>query len=62
MHSPEPLSASEILKVMPTDQSIADIYQRMTYKEKLEKSIPTWGDAIVWEDFHKSSIFPVYWD
>ena len=41
MHSPEPLLASEILKVMPTDQSIADIYQRMTYKEKLEKSIPT---------------------
>ena len=62
MHSPEPLSASEILKVMPTDQSIADIYHRMTYRERLEKSIPTWGDAIVWEDFHKPSNYPVYWD
>lgn len=62
MHSPKPLSPSEILKVMPTDKSIADIYHRMTYKEKLEDSIPTWGDAIVWGDFHKSSDYPVFWD
>lgn len=62
MHSPEPLSASEILKVMPTDRSIADIYQRMTYRERLEQSIPTWGDAVVWEEFHKPSNYPVYWD
>ena len=32
MHSPEPLSLSEIIKVMPTDQSIAAIYQRMNEK------------------------------
>ena len=62
MHSPKPLSASEILKVMPTDKSIADIYHRMTHKEKLEKSIPTWGDAIVWEEFHKSTEYPVIWN
>lgn len=62
MHSPEPLSASEILRVMPTDKSIAAIYHRMTYNEKLEKSIPTWGDAIVWSDFHKTTDFPTFWD
>ena len=62
MHSPEPLSASQILKVMPTDKSISDIYKRMTQKEKLEKSIPQWGDAIVWEELHRSSNYPVYWD
>ena len=28
MQSPRPLSASEILKTMPTDQSIADLYNR----------------------------------
>ena len=62
MHSPEPLPASEILKVMPTDRSIADIYKRMTYKEKLGDSIPTWGDAIVWGDLHRTSEYPSYWD
>ncbi len=62
MHSPEPLPASEILKVMPTDKSIADIYRRMTSKEKLEGTIPMWGDAVVWEEFHKSSPYPHYWD
>lgn len=62
MHSPEPLSVSEILKVMPTDKSIADIYKRMTNKERLEDSIPMWGDAIVWEEFHKPLEYPVFWD
>ena len=53
MHSPEPLPLSEIIKTMPTDKSIAAIYQRMNEKQKLEKSLSIWGDAIVWSDFHK---------
>ena len=53
MHSPEPLSLPEILKIMPTDKSIAAIYQRMNEKNRLEKSLSIWGDAIVWSDFHK---------
>ena len=53
MHSPEPLSSSEILKVMPTDKSIAAIYQRMNEKNRLEKSLSIWGDTIVWSDLHK---------
>lgn len=62
MHSPEPLSASEILKVMPTDQSIANIYKKLTSREKLDSSIPNWGDAIVWSELHHYSKYPVYWD
>lgn len=62
MHSPEPLSASEILKVMPTDKSIADIYRKMTNQEKLSGSIPDWGDAIVWSELHHSGEYPSYWD
>lgn len=53
MRSPEPLSLPEILKTMPTDKSIAAIYQRMNEKNRLEKSLSIWGDAIVWNDFHK---------
>ena len=52
MHSPEPLPLSEIIKVMPTEQSITSIYQRMTEKNRLEKSLSIWGDAIVWSDLH----------
>ena len=52
MHSPEPLPLSEIIKVMPTDQSITAIYQRMNEKNRLEKSLSIWGDAIVWSDLH----------
>ena len=51
-HSPEPLSASELLKVMPTDKSIAAIYQKMNEKKRLEKSLSVWGDAIVWSELH----------
>lgn len=39
MHSPEPLSLSEIIKIMPTDKSIVAIYQRMNEKNRLEKSL-----------------------
>lgn len=46
-HTPKPLSASEILKVMPTDRSISKLYKAMNERAKLEDSIPTWGDAIV---------------
>ena len=62
MHSPDPLSASEILKTMPTDKSIADIYQRMLDAGKHNASIPRWGDAVVWNELHTSSDYPVYWD
>ena len=62
MHSPKPLSAYEILKTMPTNKSIDDIYKKMTAKKQLENTIPMWGDAVVWSELHHSSNYPVYWD
>ena len=62
-HTPKPLSASEILKVMPTDRSISKLYKAMNERAQLEDSIPTWGDAIVWSELHKSDSFPAcFWD
>mgnify|MGYP003015953538 FL=1 len=62
-HSPKPLSASEILKVMPTDRSISKLYKAMNERSQLEDSISTWGDAIVWHELHKSNSYPIYlWD
>ena len=61
MHSPRPLSATELLKVMPSDKSISDIYNRMSARGQLEYSIPNWGDAVVWSDLHRSSKYPDLW-
>ena len=62
MHSPRPLSVSEILNTMPTDKSIAEIYKRMTGQEKLSGIIPDWGDAVVWSELHRSGEYPSDWD
>ncbi len=57
VHSPRPLSVSELLKLMPTDKSIAAIYQKISELDKRTSSIPTWGDAVVWGELNKSSEF-----
>ena len=63
MHTKKPLSPKEILKVMPTDTSISNIYNTMNSRARLEKSIPTWGDAIVWGELHHSDPYPTHlWD
>ena len=62
MHSPEPLSSSEILNIMPTDKSIARLYKKMNEKQRLEKSLLIWGDAIVWSDLHKVNKTFIDWD
>jgi len=62
MHSPEPLSSSEILNGMPTDKSIAALYKKMNEKQKLEKSLSIWGDAIVWSDLHHMDKTFTNWD
>ena len=63
MHSPNPLSNAEILKVMPTNKSISDIYHTIHEQFRLEASIPTWGDAIVWSDLHNyDRLFTNLWD
>ena len=61
MHSPEPLSANELIKVMPTDKSISDIYNRLTAQKKVDGSIPSWGDAVVWSELHRSGPYPELW-
>lgn len=62
MHSPKPLSVSEILSSMPTDKSIAEIYKRLTLAEKLSGTIPNWGDAIAWSELHRSGEYPNDWN
>lgn len=62
MHSPKPLSATEIIKVMPTDRSIATIYRKMFSRMKPDSTIPNWGDAVVWSELHNSGDYPEIWN
>ena len=62
MHLPKPLSAAELIKVMPTDKSITDIYNRLFSQRKSDGLIPSWGDAIVWGELHKTSSYPESWN
>lgn len=62
MHSPDPLPAAEILRAMPAGRSIAEIYGRMGERERLEGTIPRWGDAIVWSELHSSEPYRMDWD
>ena len=62
MHSLRPLSVTDILNCMPTDESIAAIYKRLSEHYKVDRSIPQWGDAPVWNELHMSTDFPTYGD
>ena len=60
MHSPKPLSSTEILKVMPTNESISGIYNTMNERGKLEGSIPTWETLLFGENFIKLILILVF--
>lgn len=62
MHSPRPLSLSELLNYMPTDESISAIYKRITQNNRVNNTIPKWGDAIAWNELHMYTELPTYWD
>lgn len=62
MHSPDPLPAAEILRVMPTDRTIAEIYGRLDERRRLEGTIPRWGEAVVWSELHHSEPYRMDWD
>ena len=52
MHSEDPLPAAEILKVMPTDDDIAEVYRRLVYEPQERDGPLEWGDGLVWAELH----------
>ena len=42
---------------MPTDESIAAIYKRLSDYCQIDRSISQWGDAPVWNELHMSARF-----
>jgi len=62
MHTECPMTASQILKEMPTDDTIESYYRNLASKEQNHDSIPQWGDAVVWHELHKADDFRIDWD
>lgn len=52
LHTECPLGPVDILKVMPTDDDIDEIYNKLVRNKKLSSDIPKWGDAIMWSELH----------
>lgn len=57
MHTECPMSASQILKTMPTDDDIEELYQLYAANSK-ENDGPGWGDGLVWEEMHHKTKYP----
>lgn len=61
-HTENPLSAADILKVMPTDESIAQEMRLIGYEDRTKMGPQRWGDGLVWEELHKSIPWRRDWD
>lgn len=62
MHSEEPLPAAEILRTMPTDQDIAELYRSVAYNPRQRDAPREWGDGLVWSELHRSEPWRIDWD
>jgi hypothetical protein len=52
MHTEFPLPSAELLKEMPTDEEIADLFKGVAQRQEMRDSLPGLGNAVVWDDFH----------
>jgi hypothetical protein len=62
MHTECPMAPSEILKEMPTDETISDYYKLAASKQQSDISSKQWGDAVVWHELHKADDYRMDWD
>ena len=63
MHTECPLPVAEILKVMPTDKSIAEEMGKLSYEDRARIGARQWwGDGLVWEELHRSTPWRRDWD
>jgi ribosomal protein L37AE/L43A len=62
MHTECPMPAAKILKVMPTDRSIAQEMRAISYENRASMGPQRWGDGLVWEELHRSTPWRRDWD
>ena len=62
MHTECPMSAAEILRAMPTDESIAREMRSISYENRASIGPQRWGDGLVWQELHRSTPWRRDWD
>lgn len=62
MHTECPLSPAELLKQMPTDDDVTELFRNIERRQEARDMIPGLGNAIVWEEFHLSGPRRLEWD
>jgi len=61
MHSEDPLPCAKILKEMPTDDEIADLFFSAAKRHREQSGSFGLGTGIAWEDYHLSGPRPLEW-
>lgn len=62
MHTEHPASHSQILKEMPTDESIAKLYKLASEANERNEAVEMWGTAVTWSDLHMSGPYRMDYD
>lgn len=61
LHSPNPKPAATLLATMPTDTTIAQIYQKATSTQYQTAITNGWGSALAWHELHHTTPYTT-WD
>ena len=51
-----------ILRVMPTDDDIAELYRRIAHEPRKREGPVEWGDGLVWAEMRHSTPWHMDWD
>lgn len=62
MHTERPLSPAEILREMPTDESIAGLYRAASNAKPRDQVPGRRGSAVQWSDLHASGAYRIDYD
>lgn len=62
MHTESPMGYAGILHEMPTDSTIAKLYQAAKDVRENEAACGMWGTAVQWRDLHSSSPYRIDYD
>jgi len=61
MNTECPLNPAEMLKAMPTDEDVDNLFKIADVKREWRESLPGMGVGIVWEDLHLSGPERLEW-
>lgn len=62
MHTECPLTPADILREMPTDATIAAMYQLADDTNRKDQAIAQWGTAVQWSDLHSGGPYRIDYD